>query len=184
MLESLFHIDLWFFHFVNGTMSNIVFDHIMPVITDTAYWRPIYAGAIIALLWKGGVKGRWCAATLLVGVAVMDPLSTHLLKEPIGRLRPYDVLDSLNQLVRSGSGSFPSNHALNNAMAATVLTFFYRKKRILWWSGALLVAFTRVYCGVHWPSDIIGGLVIGSAAGWALTHLVRLAWRHTSIPRP
>ena len=66
MIDALFQIDLWLFHFINGSLSNPVFDEVMPVITNTALWRPIYVIGIIGLLWKGGVRGRWCAATLIV----------------------------------------------------------------------------------------------------------------------
>ena len=115
-------------------------DAVFPAITNTSYWRPVYAVALVLLIWKGGVRGRWAAGTLIVMVSLLDPLSTHFLKETIGRLRPYDVLPDVHQLVSSGSGSFPSNHALNNAAAATVLTFYYPRLMWLWIGIALLIA--------------------------------------------
>ncbi len=181
VLESILAFDTWLFYAINTGMANWIFDEAMPVVTNTAYWRPIYAGALLLLIWRGGRRGRWCAAALLVAVAALDPLSLHLLKEPIGRLRPYDALEGVRQLVDSGAGSFPSNHALNNAAAATILTFFYRRRWVLWWTIALTVSYSRVYCGVHWPTDIAAGLVIGALGGWAVIALVKLAWRRTSL---
>ena len=183
-MEILYLIDIWLFHAVNNGWSNPLLDLVMPVVTNTAVWRPIYAVAAILLIWKGGVRGRWAAGTLIVAVAVLDPLSTHLLKEPIGRLRPYDVLGGVHQLIGSGSGSFPSNHALNNAAAAVILTFFYRDLSWVWWSLAIVIGLSRIYCGVHWPSDIIAGFLLGAGAGWMFTRLVRLLWKTTAIPQP
>jgi membrane-associated phospholipid phosphatase len=183
-METLLIWDIWLFYAVNHGWSNSLFDTIMPVITNTSVWRPIYAACIIFLLWKGGVRGRWAAATLIVAVAILDPLSTHALKETIGRLRPYDVLPDVHQLVGSGAGSFPSNHALNNAAAAVILTFFYRRLTWLWWSTAAIIAFSRIYCGVHWPSDVAAGLLLGALAGWGFTKIVEELWKRTTIPRP
>ena len=102
--EPIFNVDVWLFYAVNLGWANPVFDAVMPVVTNTAYWRPIYVVALLLLLWKGGVRGRWAAVTLIIMVAAFDPLSTHLLKETIGRLRPYDALDGPEQ---HGSGCDP-----------------------------------------------------------------------------
>ena len=164
-MDTLLEIDVWLFYAVNHGWANPLLDAVMPVLTNTAYWRPVYAVALIFLIWKGGVRGRWAAGTLIITVSLLDPLSTHFLKETIGRLRPYDVLPDVHQLVSSGSGSFPSNHALNNAAAATVLSFYYPHQTWIWVIIALTVGLTRVYCGVHWPTDVLAGFGIGTLAG-------------------
>ena len=183
-MDWLIEIDAWLFYAVNHGWSNTALDAFMSTITKTQYWRPVYGVALILLLWKGGVKGRWAAATLIVCVAVLDPMSTHLLKETIGRLRPFDVLGDVNKLVGSGAGSFPSNHALNNAAAAVILTFFYRRKAWIWWTIAVLVSLSRVYCGVHWPTDVIAGFALGALAGFTFVKIVTMLWSRTTIPHP
>lgn len=168
-LQSMESLDVWLFYAINRGWSHPVLDVVMPFVTSSKTWLPVYVVLIAGLLWRGGTRGRWCAATLLVSIALTDPLSTHLLKETIQRLRPYEVLGDVIKLVGSGGGSFPSNHALNNASAAVILSAYYRRFTWLWWTLAAVIGLTRVYCGVHYPSDVLGGLAIGALAGWGLS---------------
>ena len=187
MLDVLHALDLWLFKAINHGLSNGFLDTVMPVFTAVEWWRPIYAVALLMLIWKGGVRGRWAAATLVVAIAVFDPASTHLLKNTIDRLRPFNVLpDARNviHMVGNGGGSFPSNHALNNMAAAVILAHFYPQRRWLWFGLAFLMGFSRIYVGVHWPSDVVGGALIGAAGGYGLIMLGRFLQRTTPLPRP
>ena len=165
-------VDTFLFYVVNHGASNSFFDLVFPFISTTRNWYPVYALAILWLFIKGGKHGRLCALTLIIAVAILDPLSTHLLKENIGRLRPYDVLPDVIKRINSGAGSFPSNHAMNNAAAAFILSKYYPKNIWLWVSICGVIAFSRIYCGVHWPSDIISGILIGLLGGWVIHKLV------------
>ncbi len=180
-IDLLVAIDVWLFHAINHGWSNAVFDVVFATVTNVAYWRPIYAVGIIILVWRGGNRGRWCAGTLLVIAAVVDPLSSAFLKETIHRLRPYEVLGSVHQLVGSGGGSFPSNHALNNMAGAMVLSAYFPGLRWLWFAVATVICISRVYCGVHWPSDVVGGSIIGVLVGGGL---VMLTQRWKGVPAP
>lgn len=182
MLETLFGFDVWLFHAVNTGLANPVFDAVMPVITNSRYWLPIYILGIGALV-VAGVRGRttaegrrllWCAGLLLVVAVVFDKASNVFLKELIQRPRPYVDLDAVRQLVGSGGGSFPSNHALNNAAAAAIIGSLYPRWAWLAAGVAFVIGFSRIYVGVHYPSDVLGGFAIGAIAGLGL---VRLAQR-------
>jgi len=166
-------MDVWLFYAVNAGLSNPFFDLLMPAITTTKLWYPIYVLGIGFLLLRGwqqrgtelGQRYLWCAALLVATVAVLDQASHRLLKEVISRPRPYLVLGDVRQLVGSGGGSFPSNHAMNNAATAVILTWFFPRRWMVFWGIACTIAFSRVYCGVHYPSDVLGGIVIGILGG-------------------
>lgn len=183
LLNVLQSIDTRALYAINHGLSNPVFDAIMPRITTTAFWMPIYvvcmAGLIVqgARTWNsGGRRLVVCAGIIIVGLTVLDQTGHRLLKEIIGRPRPYMVLHDIHMLVGSGGGSFPSNHAMNNAFVAVILSAWFPRLRYLWWGIALLIMFTRPYCGVHYPSDILGGLLLGLSAGLLTLRFVGSRW--------
>lgn len=173
LIDIVLQADVWVFEVVNHYLTTSLLDTVMVAVTTTRNWYLVWAIGLVWLVWRGGVRGRWCAGTLVLCIALLDPLSNHLLKETIDRLRPYEVLPHVRQLVGSGGGSFPSNHALNTTAAATVLSAYYPQRTIVFGAIAVLVAYSRVYCGVHWPSDVLGGMVLGLMLGGGLVLLTR-----------
>ena len=169
MIEYLYSIDVALFFFINHTLANPVFDWFMPFLTDLNKNRialgigGIWIGYV---LWKGGRTGRITIGILMVTIILSDQISSSFLKNLFGRVRPCRILDGVRLLVDCGGGlSFPSSHAVNNFAAATVIAHCYRKHRWYWYSFAALVAFSRTYVGVHYPSDIVGGSLIGFLIG-------------------
>lgn len=80
--------------------------------------------------------------------------------------RPFEVLRDVHQLVfRDGSGSFPSGHAIFAFAIAAVVARYYLKTSILFFLAAVSLSIARVQAGVHWPSDILGGAILGSVVG-------------------
>jgi undecaprenyl-diphosphatase len=134
----------------------------MPFITNHNHWILLYILVVVSLLWKGGKKGRICVLLLFIIIALSDQISSSLIKEAVGRIRPCHVFSDINLLVPCGGGkSFPSSHAVNNFSAALVLSYFYREYKWIFFSIATLMAFSRVYVGVHYPFDVICGAIIG-----------------------
>ncbi len=173
MFLDLYPADSTLFRAVNGGMANPVFDVLMPAITDVRHFYIPYAILFIVLLWKGGRRGRWCALLLGLTVLLTDPISSRVIKEAVLRVRPCSALDDVRLLVGCGAGkSFPSSHAVNNVAAATIIGYFFRKAIPYAFAVAGLVAFSRVYVGVHYPGDILGGAVVGGA----MAALVLLIW--------
>lgn len=181
MTEFLYSIDVAVFFFINHSLANPVFDVVMPFLTDlNKIWvgKALYLLGILWLVVKGGRDGRIAAGLLILGIVISDQFSSSLLKPLVGRIRPCHTLTGVRMLVDCGSGlSFPSSHAVNNFCAAAILAAFYKPQRWLWFGIAALVAFTRPYVGVHYPSDILGGAVIGAGCGYALAVLWREADR-------
>ncbi len=166
-MDFLYSIDLSIFYFFNYTLSSGLLDKFFSIITNVNNWYIAYVILLGISFTKGGTKGKLAVLGIILLIIVTDQTGYRLLKEYFARPRPCNALtDVLTPLGCTGSFSFPSNHALNNFAAAM---FFYRLFPKLKWVlfiTASLVAISRVYLGLHYPSDIFGGAVIGLAFGY------------------
>jgi undecaprenyl-diphosphatase len=102
-------------------------------------------------------------------------LISFALKNIITRERPFKVYPDIEKLSEAGSYSFPSGHTLEVFAIAVALSISIPKKKIiiplfLW---ASLVAYSRMALGVHYPSDVIAGMIIGSLTGWLVPLLIK-----------
>ncbi len=191
LLSVLVSWDIHAFLFINKNLSNALFDVVMPIVTTTKNWLPFFVSFLGLMAYRGyrtrssgGVRLLSCSILLILSVAAADQLSHRLLKETIQRPRPYEALVDVRQLVGSGGGSFPSNHAMNSAIIATILTAFFPRSRALCWGYAAIVGFSRIYCGVHYPSDVLGGYVIGVLWALLVLNAVRRRWPQLPIGPP
>ncbi len=167
MAEFLYSLDVLLFRLFNETISNSVFDKFFPLITDVKNWHIAYIIVWFIVFFKGGKAGKITAVAALLLIAVSDQISSTLIKNLIGRIRPCNALEEVNILAGcTGSFSFPSSHAVNNFAIAVYFSFFFPKLRNLLLIIASVVAFSRIYCGVHYPSDVAGGAIIGAAIGY------------------
>ena len=117
---------------------------------------------------KGGKRGRTVAILLIPVLLCADKLSSAVIKELISRPRPcheingIPIVQGIHHVVDCGPGkSFPSSHAVNNFAIATLFSYYYRKYTWAFVGWASLVALSRPIVGVHYPSDILGGAIIG-----------------------
>ncbi len=141
--------------------------------------------AALFLLTTCGNRGRRLVVSLLCGVGVSDPLSSFGIKSLVARPRPCHGIVSDHLLKGcSDSFSFPSSHAVNIFCAATILSRIYPKAMIPAYVFAAMVGYSRVYIGVHYPFDVLGGAVIGIAIGYLVSAVVLKVSRHFSFLTP
>ena len=170
MIDKLVEIDKQMMVFLNKTISNPIFDFIMPIITNQNFL--VFFGLILIgyLAYYGGKRGRITIALLLIAAGFSDAICFQVIKPWVGRIRPsHDFYEYINLLVsKGGKYSFPSNHAANSFVFATVLSYFYEKNKIPLYVLASAIAFSRVYVGVHYPLDIVFGSIIGYIISWII----------------
>ena len=112
-------------------------------------------------------------SALFARVIIAEPLRIL-----IGRMRPFEVLAGINQLLNHSAGkSFPSGHATLAFAVATTVAFYYPRTSIVFFLAGLAVGIGRIAAGVHWPLDIIGGVAVGILSSWLLQFLKKKFWK-------
>lgn len=181
MLDVLEQIDRSIFLALNGLHSEYM-DFIMYWISEEITWIPFYAILLFGLYRVFGTKGL---IPIVIGVAITvtltDQLSVRAFKEVFERYRPCHNLEiqHLVHLVKNHCGGqfgFVSSHAANTFGLAAFLSVMFRVRNLtiglVFW--AAVVSYSRIYLGVHYPSDILGGALLGMLIGFLSGSLSRI----------
>ena len=186
MIDYLMDIDAEALLAVNGMYSSFQ-DALWWMVS--AKWSSVLL--VLALLWILIHKNRRHALLVLAMVALAillaDQVSSGLIKHLVERLRPtHDPsLENAVHIVngyRGGMYGFVSSHAANFFAIATLVSFIMRHRLVViaLYGWGLAQCYSRMYLGVHYPGDILGGIIVGMLAGWLVWRLmcwIQYRWR-------
>jgi undecaprenyl-diphosphatase len=170
MLDAILAWDKALFLFFNATLALPLLDPFFTTITHGRFWIAPGCGLVIILFATMDKKRAALLVVLsLVTVAITDPLGAQILKPLFHRLRPCNP-DALVEGGRFLLGykttlSFPSIHALNMFGQAMLFSLLYRRYTLWFFLFAAFIGYSRIYVGVHYPFDVLGGAVFGMVCG-------------------
>lgn len=185
MLQQLIEIDQSLFLRLNE-LHHPFFDPIMWWISDMLFWVPFYAFLMYLLIKKETAKWKnfdwkiiaFIVVSIALSITIADQVASGFCKPFFERLRPSHepVLDGLVHLLKDPNGhiykggqfGFISSHAANSFALAIFLLQLFKPLKWRYWLvfWAIVVSYSRIYLGVHYPGDILGGALVGLFAGW------------------
>ena len=196
------NIDTQLLHQLNLEWTNPFLDRLLPTVTNLNAWMPVIVVGVLAAVVLGSARVRLLVLAIAVALGLGDGLLSKTLKTAVGRLRPSEsrsdviaralpkahpaILAAFSlPVVRAGKpaepgsrgNSFPSSHTINVFSVATLCLLVVGRRT--WWTVllAVLVAWSRVYCGDHWPTDLLASIPLGILCGWISARLVNAAWK-------
>ncbi len=189
---------------INREWTGPVLDRFMALFSSFAAWTPLVVFVIVWVLLRGGFRARAFVLTAGLAVGVCDGLIAKNLKRAVDRPRPHQVLEGArivdlakatprilavfkpakvklsrptDDLEKIDGRSFPSSHTMNTISVALAAACFYRRWGWLAVIPALLVGYSRVYTGSHWPSDVLTSTFLGLGTTLLLLAILELLWR-------
>lgn len=154
------NIELEILNFIRDNLSNPIFDALMPIVTYLGSGGAIWIALALIMLKNG--KKRKIGTAIAVALILSLIVCNGILKPLTSRIRPYELV-SIKLLIAPPMGtSFPSGHA--SASFAAAITLVLMRCRLAWAAviTAALIAFSRLYLYVHYPSDVLAGAALGA----------------------
>ena len=172
-------VELAILDWIQQTLRCGFLDAVLPAITRLSDHGEIWILlAAVLLLTK---KYRWAGACVALALVLDLAACNGFLKPLVGRVRPCAVNTAVDLLVPPpGDASFPSGHTAASFTAVTALWLAGGVPRWLRWAAlalAVVIALSRLYLYVHWPTDVLGGALLGAVLGWAGARITAAARR-------
>ena len=179
MLTIFTNIEASVFYFLNHTLANPVFDAAIKLFMQFTGKFAIVLIGVIALFF--GKKHLKISAMVFLSAYVISRYVFKAIKFFVQRPRPFHSLDDVRLLMGTHEGfSFPSGHATTSFCLATVVAMRYPKLRWPAYIAAALVALSRPYLGVHYPTDILAGSMLGAVIGYLVTKTANRCFEQSS----
>lgn len=170
LLDIIRSVDYNILLLIADKLRGGVLDPVMTVLSLMGNGGAVWiATAVLLLIFR---KTRRAGVAMLLALAAGYVIGNLCIKELVMRPRPFVTHSDLTALLDPGDPwSFPSGHALSSFAAATALWCFHKKAGALALVLAALIAFSRLYASVHYPTDVLAGMLIGIALGHAAAFL-------------
>ena len=182
--------DIWFFRLLNLSLVHPALDDLMVFLTTPKLSLHILLLIALFVLVRAGKSGIAILLLVFASLGLADFIASGILKPLVQRIRPCFALDHVRLLIsQPHSYSFASSHAANSAAVASILWIFFHRGvfveklfTVLVILYALAIAFSRAYVGVHYPSDLLAGIMIG--IGSAIFIYLLFSWVLKNIVQP
>lgn len=180
MLEKILSLDTELFIYLNGLGSE-TYDGLWLFITKQINWIPLFLVLAYLIFKKLGTKQTLYLLLFVAILITITDQTTNLFKYGFQRLRPCnnpEINTFIRVVKKSNSFSFFSGHAANSMAVATFLFFNFKHKikyfgfLFLW---PLIFAYSRIYLGLHYPSDILTGYLCGFILGFLMFKIYKVA---------
>ncbi len=168
-MEELEQLDQEVFVYLNG-MHSTFWDAVMVLVSDKFFWIPFYLALVVYLVWRYRKRSLLMVVMAVLAIGLADFVASGIFKPYFARLRPcHDPeLSAVINIVKGCGGrfGFMSSHAATGFALAVffnlILSDRYLIFKIVLVSWAVVVSYSRIYLGVHYPGDTIAGALLGS----------------------